>query len=90
MDTDTPTALIVDGLSLSITSEDLRELFTPFGPVVWARIAMDRAREHLGFGYVVMQADDAAKAIQALEGKTLAGREVHIVQTAVPPLPRIA
>ncbi|MBA2252918.1 MAG: hypothetical protein H0W13_09480 [Nitrospirales bacterium] len=35
-------ALIVDGLALSVTSQELRQLFTPFGPVVWARVVVDR------------------------------------------------
>lgn len=84
------TALIVDGLSVSVTSEDLRDLFTPFGPVIWARIAMDRSRRPLGFGYVVMEAEHATKASHALEGKTIAGRQLRIAHTAIPALPRIA
>lgn len=85
-----PTALIVDGLSLVVTSEDLREIFEQFGTIVWARVAMDRSREPLGFGYVVMGAEDATKAIHALDGKTIAGRKLHIAHTSIPPLPRIA
>ncbi len=83
-------ALIVDGLSLSITSEDLRKIFQPFGPIVWARIATDRSKKPLGFGYVVLEAEDAAKAIAALQGKTIAGRELNIAHTSIPPLPRLA
>jgi RNA recognition motif-containing protein len=86
-----PTALIVDGLSLVVTSEDLREIFEQFGTIVWARVAMDRSREPLGFGYVVMEAEeDATKAIHALDGQTIAGRKLHIAHTSIPPLPRIA
>jgi RNA recognition motif-containing protein len=85
-----PTALIVNGLSLSLTSEDLREIFSEFGSVMWTRIATDRSREDLGFGYVVMNAEGAAKAIQALDGKTIAGQKMTIAHTAIPPLPGIA
>lgn len=90
MDARIPAALIVDGLSLSVTSEDLREIFTPFGPVIWVRVAMDRSREPLGFGYVVMEAEYATNALHALDGKTIAGRRVHIAHTSIPALPRIA
>jgi RNA recognition motif-containing protein len=63
-------ALIVDGLPLSMTSETLTDLFTPFGKVIWARVVMDRYRRSLSYGYVVMEVDvDAAKAVQALDGK---------------------
>lgn len=90
MSTLQPTALIVNGLSLSLTSEDLREIFSEFGPVMWTHIATDGSREALGFGYVVMNAEDAVKAIQALDGKTVAGQKVTIAHTAIPPLPGIA
>jgi hypothetical protein len=45
---------------------------------------MDRYRRSLSYGYVVMDVDaDAAKAVEALDGKDLA-----IVYAPVPPLPR--
>ena len=90
MNTVMPTAIIVDGLSVSVTSDDLLEIFSPFGPVVWARVAMARSRQSLGFGYVVMDAEGAAKAIENLHGRTIAGRELTIARTTIPPLPRIA
>lgn len=85
-----PTALIVNGLSLSLASEDLREIFSEFGPVMWTHVETDGSGEDLGFGYVVMDAEGAAKAIQALNGKTIAGQKVTIAHTAIPPLPGIA
>ena len=83
-------ALIVDGLPLSMTSEHLTDLFTPFGKVTWARVVMDRYRRSLSYGYVVMEADaDAAKAVEALDGKNLGGgQNLKIVYAPVPPLPR--
>lgn len=75
-------ALIVDGLALSVASSDLQDIFMPFGSVVWARVARDHCGHSLRYGYVVMDTEDnALKAIEALNGKTLA---------AVPPLPRVA
>ena len=83
-------ALIVDGLPLSMTSETLTDLFTPFGKVTWARVVMDRYRRSLSYGYVVMDVDaDAAKAVEALDGKLIGGRQaLKIGYAPVPPLPR--
>jgi cold-inducible RNA-binding protein len=84
-------ALIVDGLPLSMTSETLTELFTPFGKVTWARVVMDRFRHSLSYGYVLMDVDaDAVKAAQALHGKDIGGgRKLYIVYRPVPPLSSI-
>jgi RNA recognition motif-containing protein len=83
-------ALFVDGLSLSVTAEDLNECFSPFGTVIWTRVATDRFRKSLGFGYVIMDAEGADRAIQTLNGKTIAGGVLTIVRTEIPPLPRTA
>jgi RNA recognition motif-containing protein len=81
-------ALFVDGLSLSVTADDLNERFSPFGTVIWTRIATDRFRKSLGFGYVIMDAEGADRAIHALNGKTIAGGVLTIVRTEIPPLPQ--
>lgn len=74
-----------------MTSEDLKELFMPFGTVVWARVVMDRCHNSLAYGYVVMGTEEqAAKAIEALHGKTLHSRKLLVDHTAVPPLTRRA
>jgi RNA recognition motif-containing protein len=84
-------ALIVDGLALSLTSDDLTELFTPFGSILWTHVATDPFRRSLGFGYVVMETDEQAdRAIQALQGYSVGGRVIRIARTEVPPLPRTA
>jgi hypothetical protein len=56
----TQAALIVHGLSLSVTSEDLMEMFTPYGEVIWTRVVMDRFRRSMAYGYVVMASDWSA------------------------------
>jgi RNA recognition motif-containing protein len=81
-------ALFVDGLSVSVTAEDLTEIFSPFGTVIWSRAATDRFRRSLGFGYVIMDSEGADKAVQALNGKTIAGGVLTIFRTEIPPLPR--
>lgn len=77
-------ALIVDGLSLSTTEEDLKQKFEPFGEVVWTQVMMRYGRS-LGYGYVVMaNKTDAETAIDALNGQSLT-----IALTVIPPLPRV-
>ena len=84
-------ALIIDGLSLSATSDDLREMLSPYGTVVWCRIAVDRLGKSLRYGYVVMDTEDhARKALEALNGKTPAGLPITVGLTPVPSLPRLA
>ena len=84
-------ALIIDGLSLSVTSDDLREMLSPYGTVVWCRIALDRWGNSLRYGYVVMDTEDhALKALEALNGTTLAGLPIIVGFAPVPSLPRIA
>lgn len=84
--------LIVDGLALSATSEDLIEAFSTYGKVVWARVALDRFKGSLGYGYVVMASVKPmhTKPVEALTGRAIAGRVPTIHHTAIPLLPRIA
>jgi RNA recognition motif-containing protein len=82
---DSTPALIVDGLALSVGSSDLQDLFMQFGSVAWVRVVRDRYGHSLRYGYVVMDTDDnALKAIEALNGKTLAGLPIAVCHTAVP------
>ena len=84
-------ALIIDGLSLSATADDLREMLTPYGTVVWCRIALDRWGNSLRYGYVVLDTQDHARqALEALNGKTPAGLPITVGFAPVPSLPRIA
>jgi RNA recognition motif-containing protein len=88
---DSHSALIVDGLALSLASSDLQDLFMPFGSVVWARVARDHCGHSLRYGYVVMDTkDNALKAIETLNGKTLAGLPITVSLTTAPPFPRVA
>ena len=83
--TSTAISLIVDGLSLSTTADDLRQLFTPFGSVVSCRIVVDHCGNSLRYGYVVMDSDDHAdNAIKALSGKARAGFPITVAQAPVP------
>ena len=88
---DPQSALIIDGFSLSTTADDLREMLSPYGTVVWCRIAVDRLGKSLRYGYVVMDTEEhARKALEALSGKTSAGLPITVGLTPVPSLPRLA
>ncbi|WP_447983814.1 RNA recognition motif domain-containing protein [Nitrospira sp. Nam74] len=88
---DVGTTLFVDGLALSVTSEDLRELFMSFGSVAWCRVARDHCGISLRLGYVAMDNEDnATRATEALNGTIVAGLQITVTRTTVPPLPRIA
>ena len=50
------TKLFVGNLPYTMTSEDLKETFGPFGPVVSAKVITDRETgRSRGFGFVELQ-----------------------------------
>lgn len=81
--------LYVGSLPYSITEDELRELFSPFGTVESARIITDKfTGQSKGFGFVEMASnEDALKAIEGLKNKQLNGRTL-IVNEARPQEPR--
>lgn len=71
--------VFVGNLSFKATDEELRGLFTPYGPVHAARIMRDRkTRRPRGFGFVEMPRPQAQRAIRALDGKELHGRKLRV------------
>jgi cold-inducible RNA-binding protein len=72
--------LFVGNLSFQTTESELRALFEPFGQIVRIHMAMDRETGRArGFGFVEMANDEEAKkAIAALDGKELGGRNVKV------------
>ena len=67
------TKLHVDNLSASITENDLREWFSPYGNVAEVNVPTNRTSgRSRGFAFVTMETLEGARsAIQALNGKTL-------------------
>ena len=75
--------LYVGNLNFKVTSESLRELFSQYGEVTSASVAMDReSGRSRGFGFVEMEsgADDAINALNETEHE---GRNI-IVNEARP------
>src|SRR6266852_6247690 len=73
-------SLFVGNMSFQTTEADLNALFKPFGQVTRVHLAMDRETGRArGFAFVEMPNDEeAAKAIAALDGKELGGRNLKV------------
>ncbi len=72
--------LFVGNMSFQTTESDLRALFEPFGQITRVHIATDRETGRArGFAFVEMPNDgEAAKAIAALDGKEVGGRNLKV------------
>src|SRR4051812_33070927 len=72
--------LFVGNLSFNTTENDLQDMFAAHGTVVEANLMMDRlSGRPRGFGFVTMSSpDEAQKAIDALNGKTIDGRALNV------------
>jgi cold-inducible RNA-binding protein len=74
------TNLFVGNLPFTTSSPDLEQLFSPYGAVSRAQVITDRdTGRSRGFGFVEMDsADDAQKAIDALDGSDFSGRQIKV------------
>ena len=74
------TKLFVGNLSFNTTENDLQDAFAAHGTVVEANLMVDRASGRpRGFAFVTMSsAEEAQKAIEALNGANLDGRNLTV------------
>ena len=74
--------IYVGNLQFSVTENDLKEAFSEFGEVAKVHIIKDRfSGRSKGFGFVEMPSNsEADKAIKALNGKLLKGRDIKVNQ----------
>jgi RNA recognition motif-containing protein len=81
--------IYVGNLSYSVESNQLTEVFTPFGTVESAKVITDRdSGRSKGFAFVEMSQDSEAQAaIEKLNGTDLGGRAMNISE-AKPQEPR--
>jgi RNA recognition motif-containing protein len=72
--------IFVGNLSFDTTENDLQDAFAAHGTVTETNMMMDRETGRpRGFGFVTMStADEAQKAIAALNGKVLGGRALTV------------
>ena len=72
--------LFVGNLSFNTTENDLQDAFAAHGTVVEANLMVDRmSGRPRGFGFVTMAtAEEAQKAISAMNGKEIDGRALTV------------
>jgi RNA recognition motif-containing protein len=71
--------LFVGNLPFNVTEEEVSGLFKEHGTVQSVKIIKDRETgRSRGFAFVEMEAEEAQKAIQALDGTELEGRALRI------------
>ena len=77
--------IYVGNLDFKVSENDLKELFEEYGAVGSVKIIVDKfSGRSKGFGFIEMDnQDEAVKAIEELNGKTLLTREV-VVNEAKP------
>ena len=75
-----PVQIFVGNLAFTVTEQDVRELFAPYGVVDRINLITDRETGRpRGFGFVEMADDQAAQAaMTALNGQELAGRALNV------------
>ena len=78
--------IFVGNLSFDIDEHDLKEIFAEFGDVERASIARhERSRHPRGFGFVEMpDSDEAAQAVETLNGKEVMGRALTVNESQPP------
>ncbi len=74
------TKLFVGGLNWKLRWKDLREEFSRFGEVAFARVKLDQeTNKSRGFGFVeFVNPEDAAKAQKEMNGQEIMGRVVNV------------
>ncbi len=74
------TKLFVGGLNRKLRWKDLREEFSKFGEVAFARVKLDQeTNKSRWFGFVeFVNPEDAAKAQKAMDGQEIMGRAVKV------------
>lgn len=73
------TKLYVGNLPFSATEDSVRALFAPHGTVEKISLINDRdTGRPRGFGFVEMSNAEAARAMQALNGKDMDGRTLKV------------
>jgi RNA recognition motif-containing protein len=80
--------IYVGNLNWNMTSEDLQELFAPYGEVTSAKIVTDKFNNNRskGFGFVEMPDEEAAKAaISALHDTDVQDRKIVVNESTPRP-----
>jgi RNA recognition motif-containing protein len=75
--------LYVGNLTWEASADDLLALFQAHGQVAHTQVVTDmQTGRSRGFGFVEMDADDAPKAVNALNGQAFRGRTLTVHEAA--------
>src|SRR5206468_1380625 len=77
--------IYVGNLNWNMTSDDLQNLFSPYGDVISAKIVTDKFNNNRskGFGFVEMSDDESARqAISNLNDTDVLGRKIVVNESA--------
>jgi len=75
----TSSNIYVGNLPFNAGSDDVKNLFAPYGEIIDIRLVKDRrSKRFKGYGFVEMPAADAKSAIQHLDGTDYAGRTLRV------------
>ena len=79
--------IYVANLNFKVQDDELRELFEAYGEVSSAKVIQDRdSGQSRGFGFVEMPSDeDAAAAIENLDGTDFGGRSLRVSEARPKP-----
>jgi len=73
------TNIYVKHLDKSISEENLRDMFAPFGSITSAVIMMDEKNESKGFGFINFDTHEAAEAaVDAMNEKEIEGKQLYV------------
>jgi len=71
--------IYVGNLPFNAGSDDVKNLFAPFGQVIDVRLVKDRrSKRFKGYGFVEMDTHGAEAAIKQLDGVDYAGRKLRV------------
>lgn len=72
--------LFVGGLAWATDESSLKDAFSEFGDITYAKVIMDRdSGRSKGFGFVEFETEDAANsAMTAMDGASLDGRNIRV------------
>jgi RNA recognition motif-containing protein len=74
--------IFVGNLPFSVTEDQLREMFEPFGEIQSLKLITDRETGRpRGFGFIEMDNADADAAIKSLNGTDMDGRDIKVNQS---------
>ena len=79
-ETKSQTKLFIANLPWALRGKDLKDIFSEYGEVVYAKVILDRETgKSKGFGFIeFVNADDAAKAVSEMNEAEINGRTIKL------------